>query len=970
MRTLQNPRWLLVVSTGPLVLLALLCGGEYGVIQSLLPPASLLRWQQCGLGWAVLAGFTLGYAGWSWATGRRLGARYAGAALVAGGAFLWLCTACGDELLPRSVPRWMVPTDVLVYAWTFVMPTLAHALLLLVVHATPADRPHRALPSFGLAAAVPLAAWLLGLLLSSLRFFDRWDGMLPGQDLLSGALLVAALALGPCAFLFFLVRGAYIIGLNRPDAALGIAWKVVVSLVLPVLGLAVNAGAFWGGLGHEAGIFGNFCSPWFYGLAVLNGALLCCPNPQRPGWRLALLAGRSALLGYTFYFFLVFLPFLPLSVLAVIAVGTGFLMLAPLVLLVLHVQVLSDDLEALRPRFARWVGRAALAGGAALLPLLVTASYWHDRQVLHAALAYVYRPDYARAYALNAPALARTLAVVRQHKAGTRDLFMGSQQPYLSAYYNWLVLDNLTLSDSKMAHLEAVFAQRTAAAEEGPGGSVFPRPGPAPAPAVLRRLTARSRYDARQQAWVSWVDLEVANADGGPVPGEYRTAFALPAGCWVGGYYLDINGRRESGLLAEQKAADWVYAQILHQQDRRDPGLLAYAGPGRLRLSVYPVVGAAVRRTGFQLLHKEPLALAIDGQTVALGTVAGAPAPAGPVATAGGAVVYLSAAAKQRLPLVQRQPYYHFLIDASAGKGGLKAAYEQRVADFLRSGTEGLRNGAPGLGPPRFTLVNTYAHPVPAGADWQQQLDAFPNAGGCYLTGAVQRVLADAQLHPGPGYPVLVVVTDAVAATVLAPDFDELAAAYPESDEFLVLSPGRRAETRSLHRALVPQPLGAAAAGARGVRAWPTAARPRAYLPDDGRPAVVLAQPQAALSLGPGPGPATRWLAGLWLSGYGQWQALHPAAADAQRLAFIQASFQNQLLTPLTSFLALENEAQKAALRRKQAQTLAANASLDAQETPLDAPTAVPLDDYAGWLLLLGLWAGYWKLRQKSLQRA
>lgn len=161
-----------------------------------------------------------------------------------------------------------------------------------------------------------------------------------------------------------------------------------------------------------------------------------------------------------------------------------------------------------------------LVGGATVLPLCITADYWHNRRVLHAALAYVYRPSYTQRYDLNAGALARTLAVVRQHKDSQRDLFMGLQQPYLSAYFNWLVLDNLTLSEAKIKHLEQVFVR----SEAGPAGGseagprpLLARPRPpraalCPLP-VLRRLAAHSRYDAWQQAWVSWVDLKVANAD-------------------------------------------------------------------------------------------------------------------------------------------------------------------------------------------------------------------------------------------------------------------------------------------------------------------------------------------------------------------------------------------------------------------------------------------------------------------------
>ena len=128
----------------------------------------------------------------------------------------------------------------------------------------------------------------------------------------------------------------------------------MVDLVFPVVGLLVNKRLFLDGLGGgtKNGISGDFSSPWFFGLAVLNGVLLCCPAPARPGWYLALLAGRSVPLGYTAYFILVFLPFLPLSVLAVVAIGTGFLILTPLVLLLVHIRALADDATVLGPYLA------------------------------------------------------------------------------------------------------------------------------------------------------------------------------------------------------------------------------------------------------------------------------------------------------------------------------------------------------------------------------------------------------------------------------------------------------------------------------------------------------------------------------------------------------------------------------------------------------------------------------------------
>ncbi|MBJ6145657.1 MSEP-CTERM sorting domain-containing protein [Hymenobacter sp. BT559] len=969
MRNLLNPKWLLLVTVGPLLLLAVLCYGEFSIIHSLLPPQSIELWQRFGWSLGGLGLASLGYLGWAWAHKQEVSPWYALAALIAYSLFVGLYTYHADEALPRSIPRWMVPTDILIYIWTFVMPTLAHALLVLVVRFTPAGRPYSALANLGLAVAVPVGAWLaLGMMMGLWGLMSGWFE--PGTP--SGyAWVIGVFAVGPLLFLFFLVRAVYILSLSQEKewADYSIIWKVVLTIVLPVLGLAVNSGLLFGHFSTDTqeGIFGNFNSFWFYGLAVLNGVLLCLPAGRLgPHGRLALLGARSALFGYTGYFFLVFLPFLPLSLVAVIAIGSGFLMLAPLMLLVVHVTTLHDDLGALQAHFTPLVRRAVLVGGLAVLPLGLTGSYWHQRQVLHEALEYTYSPDYTKHYDLDAAALAYTLAVVQRHKDTNWDLFMGSQQPYLSAYYNWLVLDNLTLPESKIADLQKIFvgteplAGRPRWSRWVPGTNFAEDQGPTTAQPTLRQLTARSTYNAKEQAWVSWVDLAVANTDASR-QAEYSTVLTLPPGCWVGNYYLDIGQRREFGILAERKAATWVYTQIVNERSSRDPGLLSYIGPNQLSLRVYPVVGKEVRRTGIQLLHKEPLTLAVDGRTVQLGTPDAAPANVVPLATSGSAVVYLGAAAKRQLPLVQRRPYYHFLLDASQAQAGAKASYVQRVQALLRT--------QPLAAPPRFSLVNTYTTPLGEGTDWPQALTKFKNIGGCYLTGAVRRTLTAAQLHSTATYPRLVVVTDSLGNAVLPADFADLQAAYPESDDFYVLLPDCRLEAHSLRqasataRASVPSVSSTVSA----VRAWPNASRAQAYLRDTNEPALVLPHPADPLAV---PGEAsTRWLTGLLLHGFEQWQSLHPEAAEQGHVPFIQASFRAGILTPLTAYLALENDAQKAALQRKQEEVLAANLNLDAQETepphPNSDATAVPLDGGQWFLLLLGLALGVRQLRQR-----
>ncbi|TGE14185.1 MSEP-CTERM sorting domain-containing protein [Hymenobacter elongatus] len=937
MRNLLNPKWLFVLNTLPIAVLLLLLGGQYAVVHTLLPTLSQRVWLGLGVGLLALGLLQAAYAGWQLRRGQPLPLLYGILALGTYVVFLYLYGYFLRELFPAEVPRWMVPNEMPLYAGTFLMPTLAHAALVVLICLTPDDQPHRALPNFGIALAVPVSAYLFMQVLLPL-----WR--VPGGEF-GEHVMIVLLVTGTLTFLFFLARGVYILISRKTGvwAEYQLLWKALIAIVLPLLGLATNNGLLFKVLGSEdGGVFGNFTGPWFYGLALLNGVLLCWPLPAGQWARLALFVGRSVTFSYTLYFFLVFLPFLPLSVLAVVVVGAGFLMLSPLLLLLVHLRELGQDLNALGSYFPRRLLLGLLIGSGLLLPLAITGEYLYRRHALHRALAYLYTPDYADAARIDAAALEPTLAAVRAHKRSSGDFVFGTQLPYLSSYFNWLVLDNLTLLDAKLDRLEQVFFGRLPNRRNArPAAAAFPTDGPR-----LTRLSSRSRYDARQATWTSWVDLEVTNATT-DANTEYSTVVELPVGCWVQDYYLHINGRREKGILAEKKAATWVFSQIRDEQ--RDPGILYYLTANRVALRVFPFAAGEVRRTGLRLIHKEPATLHLADRTLTLGDTTHGHQSATPITTAGGQVVYLSAAAKQRLPLVVRRPYFHFLLDASASAAGGRTAYARQVAAFLAAQPAGAAATA------RYSLVNASLSPVRAGQPWDAQLLATPATGGFYLEGAMRRLLRDARTHPAATYPVLVAVTDSLERAVLPASFAELQSATPEQATFYVLTPNAQSTVYSL-RDNSNYPLVAAAAEVvPAVRAWPSAAQPQAYVPDDGQPSIVLAT--AALQLPVAVGKS--WQDGLWLHGYQQYQALYPAAAETMRLSAIRGSFASGIMTPLTSYLALENEAQKAALRRKQNEVLAGNGALDAGEE------TQPMSEPDVWILLLVLGAWYFVKRYR-----
>lgn len=200
-----------------------------------------------------------------------------------------------------------------------------------------------------------------------------------------------------------------------------------------------------------------------------------------------------------------FLPFLPLSVIAIIAIGTGFLLLTPLLLFVIHINELSKDFKYLKTLVSKRLILGISVLGFLIIPTFLTSTYLKDKSVLNETLAYLFSPEYSKQYNIDKISLQKTLEVIKGHKdhRDRRAGIFGNGIPYLSSYFNWLVMDNLTLSDAKIHTIEKIFFGNT---------SFDVRPENIQNDNVqISNISINSTYDKSQNAWKSWVNLEITN---------------------------------------------------------------------------------------------------------------------------------------------------------------------------------------------------------------------------------------------------------------------------------------------------------------------------------------------------------------------------------------------------------------------------------------------------------------------------
>lgn len=132
----------------------------------------------------------------------------------------------------------------------------------------------------------------------------------------------------------------------------------------------------------------------------------------------------------------------------------------------------------------------------------------------------------------------------------------------------------------------------------GPGVGPVPQPGVVPpGPAAVVQIVRTGVHAEIVDGIATTTIDQVFRNDGGR--DEEGTWFLpLPAGAVADGFTMTVNGKEVKGEVLDAGQARAVYESIVRQ--RRDPGLLEYAGEGMLRARIFPIpargeVGVTVR---------------------------------------------------------------------------------------------------------------------------------------------------------------------------------------------------------------------------------------------------------------------------------------------------------------------------------------------------------------------------------------
>lgn len=684
---------------------------------------------------------------------------------------------------------------------------------------------------------------------------------------------------------------------NKPNNKYYIS-MFVITLCMPLCGLLINQTfSGFGSNNPSAGVFGDFSHPLFYIIAALNGLLLLIPPLKNKELRLSLFYLKSVGYAYILYFLIVFLPILPIGFMGIIIYGLGLLILTPLLATSLQGYHLAKEWVILSKSWSKLIVTVVFCLGVITLPLCMTATFWGDKENINLAVQYLELSDFNNNEPVNLTRLHRSLNNIKgslQDRRGLLD-FSSNNIPIISKLYNDFIFDKKILSPDNVLALENLFfdAGHNLSAENLSNSDIVNNN------ISLLDAIGDTKFDEKTGVYKSWVNLKLKNATSED-NGEYITTFKLPAGAYISDYYLNVLGTRKSGLLADRRAALFIYSKIVNT--RRDPGLLHYIGKNTLELRVFPFAVNEVRETGFEIIHSQKFDLDLGAKTITLGG-----ADEQKEIRVDGAVL-LPAAQKTNLKSVERKPKYHFVIDNSKNSD-VPWHISQVLAYTKANHIEDAEV--------TFASYKLQEHTL---SDMIQT--KYITEGGFNLNMAVNKILSKENANM---FPIIIAVSDNMPGAVLPRDIYPLAAKYPESlyyyalNHNLTVTPYSYEDNKAYYTETKPI-------------ITPILSYNDKYVLDNNKSELVLTDANSSKSNFTG----NQYEDAILLDVLLQKEML---AGKPDTVELVRASFRSKILTPQTAFMVVETQEQEKELLDLQERILSNNESVPT--VTLDEPPLI-----------------------------
>jgi len=517
------------------------------------------------------------------------------------------------------------------------IPGMFHALIdLIFKYFKPKGSRMENAQNFALSIILPLLLYVLIMIIIPLfkgnrNSYFRFDTFL----------MKISICLAIATFLFFFFR--FIIGnlIGKNFKQYSPLLVLLFGFILPCIGLVLSI---------DFDFFGDFNFTGIQIAILVNALGLGLLLNKNTVWNLVGFLMASFGLPIVCYFFIVFLPYIPLSFIALIFAGAGILMLTPSVLMLLQYHIMKRQFSVIAKKYGK---RQILIWSFvcfSILPLSFLGFCMDHRSYLNEVLAETDQFDASdRNYKdYNVEKLDY---ILKEMNTGLRRRSIGSSEdrlPLLSIFYDSYVFGNLKISRKKHRELKSLFFGENTAS----WNRYIP---PQKANSALT-YTFETEYIPEDDFYKTQVHLSITNLDNRDMR-EFRSEFKLPKDVFITDYYLDIEGRRTYGILAEKKAANWIYEQITTR--RRDPGILQYLYDDVLSLKIFPFGKQETRTSGFTLYHRTPVHFSLNETPINIEVKP----LVQQVTQLSENSFYVPSSIKKELPKVSRPVEYYFIVD-------------------------------------------------------------------------------------------------------------------------------------------------------------------------------------------------------------------------------------------------------------------------------------------------------------------